>query len=154
MPQFRRAGNDGVSVERRGKLILEWIPRNNTGAGFAWNDKTISSMTAEEVGLLIHQLPDNSVELSHPTYNNSSDGEDNTPVTQLGGDVIEKVFTVEPGEGSTLVFKIDYMMGGVGGQTPPGMEGLPVSYMLYILYILYFLYFLFLVFKMPICLCH
>ena len=96
MPQFRRAGNDGVSVERRGKLILEWIPRNNTGAGFAWNDKTIFSMTAEEVGLLIHQLPDNSVELSHPTYNNVSDGEDNTPVTQLGAGMLLRRINVGP----------------------------------------------------------
>lgn len=127
MPQFRRAGSDGVSVERRGKLILEWIPRNNTGAGFAWNDKTIFSLSVEEVGLLVSQLPDNSVELSHPTY--TSDGEAKaSPVMQMGGDVIEKVFTVEPGDGSTLKFKVDYMMGGVGGQTPPGLEGLPVSY--------------------------
>ena len=151
MPQFRRAGNDGVSVERRGKLILEWIPRNNTGAGFAWNDKTIFSMSAEEVGLLLHQLPNHSVELSHPTYNNTSDGEDNTPVTQLGGDVIEKVFTVEPGEGSTLVFKVDYMMGGVGGQTPPGIEGLPVSYMLLcMLCTTHILYYLFLIFNIHV----
>jgi hypothetical protein len=127
MPQFRRAGSDGVSVERRGKLILEWIPRNNTGAGFAWNDKTIFSLSVEEVGLLVSQLPNNSVELSHPTY--TSDGEAKaSPVMQMGGDVIEKVFTVEPGDGSTLKFKVDYMMGGVGGQTPPGLEGLPVSY--------------------------
>ena len=129
MPNFRRAGNDGVSVERRGKLILELIPRNNTGAGFAWSDKTIFSLSVEEVGLLLSQLPENSVELSHPTYNNSMDGEDSS-VEQLSGDVVEKVFTVEPGEGSTLTFKIDYMSGGIGGQTPPGMEGIPVSYII------------------------
>lgn len=126
MPNFRRAGNDGVSVERRGKLILELIPRNNTGAGFAWSDKTIFSLSVEEVGLLLSQLPDNSVELSHPTYNNSMDGEESS-VEQLSGDVVEKVFTVEPGEGSTLTFKIDYMSGGIGGQTPPGMEGIPTT---------------------------
>ena len=145
MPNFRRAGNDGVSVERRGKLILELIPRNNTGAGFAWSDKTIFSLSVEEVGLLLSQLPENSVELSHPTYNNSMDGEE-SGVEQLSGDVVEKVFTVEPGEGSTLTFKIDYMSGGIGGQTPPGMEGIPVSivFMFDLIYVILYLFYIYL----------
>eukprot|EP00571_Detonula_confervacea_P017319 CAMPEP_0172297456 /NCGR_PEP_ID=MMETSP1058-20130122/473_1 /TAXON_ID=83371 /ORGANISM="Detonula confervacea, Strain CCMP 353" /LENGTH=287 /DNA_ID=CAMNT_0013006613 /DNA_START=50 /DNA_END=913 /DNA_ORIENTATION=+ len=133
LPQFKRAGNDGVSVDRRGKLVLEFIPRNNTGAGFSWQDKTLFSLSVEEVGLVLSQLPGNSMELSHPTYNASSpndgyggDGQD-TNVTQLSGEVVEKVMTVEPGEGATLTFKVDYMKGGVGGQTPPGMEGLPTT---------------------------
>ena len=82
-------------------------------------------------------LPDNSVELSHPTYNNVSDGEDNTPVTQLDGrgDVIEK-------DQRWSLFKVDYMMGGVGGQTPPGLKDCPwVTCCIFVCY--YILYFLF-----------
>lgn len=85
------------------------------------------------MGLLLSQLPESSVELSHPVFNrDGSDGSNagadmSGGVTQLSGDVIEKVMTIEPGEGATLTLKVDYMKGGVGGQTPPGIEGLPVS---------------------------
>ena len=48
-------------------------------------------------------------------------------VRQLGGDAVEKVLTIEPGEGATLRFKVDYVKGGMGGQAPPGVEGMPVS---------------------------
>ena len=48
-------------------------------------------------------------------------------VRQVGGDAVEKVLTIEPGEGATLRFKVDYVKGGVGGQAPPGVEGMPVS---------------------------
>ena len=129
LPNFRRAGNDGVSVERRGKLTLEFIPRNNTGAGFAWQDKTVFSMSCEEIGLLLSQLPGNSVEMSHNVYMSDSDkeGDGDSGFAQHSGDVMEKVMTIEPLEGASLKFKIDYMKGGIGGQTPPGLEGLPVS---------------------------
>ena len=121
LPLFKRAGVDGISVDRRGKLVLEFVPRNNTGSGFAWNDKTLFSLTVEEVGLLLSQLP---------TYGaDDVEGGDFSllGVKQLGGDAIEKVLTINSGEGSTLIFKIDYMKGGVGGQTPPGIEGMPTT---------------------------
>eukprot|EP00584_Thalassiosira_punctigera_P001756 CAMPEP_0172540480 /NCGR_PEP_ID=MMETSP1067-20121228/11483_1 /TAXON_ID=265564 ORGANISM="Thalassiosira punctigera, Strain Tpunct2005C2" /NCGR_SAMPLE_ID=MMETSP1067 /ASSEMBLY_ACC=CAM_ASM_000444 /LENGTH=279 /DNA_ID=CAMNT_0013326349 /DNA_START=78 /DNA_END=917 /DNA_ORIENTATION=- len=131
LPTFKRAGHDGVSVDRRGKLVLEFVPRNNTGAGFAWSDKTLFSLSVEEVGLCLSQLPNNCMELTHATY--SAAGQDEevpsglSGVTQLGGDPVEKVLTVEPGEGATLKFKVDYMKAGVGGQNIPGMEGLPMT---------------------------
>ena len=133
MPNFKRAGNDGIAVERRGKIVLEFIPRNNTGAGFAWNSKTVFSLTPEEVGLLLSQLPSNSVELTHPLFNqggghgDAGDDDDGMVggVMQTGGDAVEKVLSIEPGEGATVTFKIDYMKAGVGGQTPPGAEGFP-----------------------------
>lgn len=136
LPNFKRAGTDGVSVDRRGKLIVEFIPRKriNTGTGLAWNDKTLFTMTVEEVGLCLSQLPENVVELSHPTvqrgYNNNEatgGDEDEGGVTQLAGDDIFKVMTIEAGEGSTLTWKLDYFKDGVGGQTPPGIEGLPYT---------------------------
>lgn len=84
------------------------------------------SLSVEEVGLLLSQLPGSSVELSHHTWSeDASAAEKQHGFEQLSGDAVEKVMTIEPGEGATLTFKIDYMKGGLGGQTPPGMEGLP-----------------------------
>ncbi|KAL9181138.1 hypothetical protein ACHAXT_009943 [Thalassiosira profunda] len=129
LPQFKRAGTDGVSVDRRGKLVMEFIPRNNTGAGFAWNDKVLFSLSVEEVGLLLSQLPGNTVELSHQTRDPNLAGEEGGGygVAQLSGDAIDKVMTIEPGEGATLTFKVDYVKDGVGGQTPPGADTLPTT---------------------------
>ncbi|KAL3810474.1 hypothetical protein ACHAXA_010168, partial [Cyclostephanos tholiformis] len=137
LPIFKRAGNGGVSVERRGKLVLEFVPRNNTGSGFAWGDKTLFSLTAEEVGLLVNQLPLNAVELCHPTYGPDGgegggdvDGFGGTMsdgMRQMGGDPVEKVLSIEPGEGMTLRFKVDYARGGVMGQIPPGFDGAPTT---------------------------
>ncbi|KAL3777965.1 hypothetical protein ACHAW5_003399 [Stephanodiscus triporus] len=135
LPTFKRAGTDGVSVERRGKLVLEFVPRNNTGSGYAWMEKTLFSLTAEEVGLLVGQLPGNAVELCHPTYGGvdgdvggEGGGEGaTTGARQVGGDAIEKVLTIDPGEGATLRFRVDYMKGGVAGQAPPGVEGMPTT---------------------------
>jgi len=127
MPAFKRAGTDGVSVERRGKLVVEFVPRNNDGAGFAWQSKTVFSLSVEEVGLLLSRLPENSVELSHKLYGaEAGDGAgDVSGVDQLAGDVVEKVLTVDPAEGAAATFKLDYMAGGVGGQTPPGLVDTP-----------------------------
>lgn len=144
LPQFKRTGGDGVSVERRGKLLLDFIPRNNTGSGFAWNQKIFFSLTVEEVGLLLSQLPMNSVELSHPVFGpegsgggGSGEGDElggrggSSGVRQYAGDVIEKVLTIVPGEGGTMAFTIDFAKDGVPGQTPPGTEGMPVSVFLH-----------------------
>ncbi|KAL7445792.1 hypothetical protein ACHAXM_011363 [Skeletonema potamos] len=130
LPQFRRAGADGVSVERRGKLVFEFVPRNASGAGFAWNEKTLFSLSVEEVGLLLSQLPGNVVELSHSmNYGVGSDDEGSGGgVMQQSGDLVDKVLTITPGEGATLHFKIDYMKDGIGGQSPPQFdEAKPVS---------------------------
>lgn len=147
LPYFKRAGHDGVAVERRGKLVIEFVPRNTTGTGFAWGDKTSFSLSVEELGLCLSQLPGSGVELSHATYAARGSGiEDGamydgemldggvppaSGVTQVAGDPVEKVLTIEPGEGATLKFKVDFMKGGVGGQTPPGMVGMPVSFVFF-----------------------
>ncbi len=138
LPQFKRSGGDGVSVERRGKLLLDFIPRNTTGSGFAWSEKIFFSLTVEEVGLMLSQLPMNAVELSHPVFGPESGGSEgdepggrggNTSgVRQLAGDMTEKVLTIVPGEGGTVAFTIDFAKDGVPGQIPPGTEGMPVSF--------------------------
>ncbi len=145
LPQFKRSGGDGVSVERRGKLLLDFIPRNNTGSGFAWSEKIFFSLTVEEVGLLLSQLPMNAVELSHPVFGPESGGgggegdelggrgANASGVRQFAGDMIEKVLTIVPEEGGTVAFTIDFTKDGVPGQTPPGSEGMPVSWMIVLL---------------------
>jgi len=122
LPQFKRAGSDGVSVERRGKLVLEFVPRAQTGAGFLWKEKTPFSLSVEEIGLCISQLPGNSVELSHAYYGAESDDEGSrSGVTQTSGDSIEKVLTIQQAEGSSVKFTVDYMKNGVGGEDPSGI---------------------------------
>ena len=132
LPTFKRAGNDGVSVERRGKLVLDFIPRNETGAGFLWQNKIMFSLSVEEVGLCLSQLPGSAVELSHALHygvgmGKEDDGETTLTVTQVSGDLVDKVLTIEPGNGSTVTFKVDFMKNGVGGQTPSGSENILVS---------------------------
>ncbi|KAL7515345.1 hypothetical protein ACHAXN_013304 [Cyclotella atomus] len=118
MPVFKKAGADGISVDRRGKLILEFIPRNTAGAGFAWNTKTAFSLSAEEMGLCLSQLPGAGVELSHKLH--YADSEDGDGMRQLSGDLIDKVLTIEPKDGAAVLFNIDYFKDGVGGQSPDG----------------------------------
>jgi len=111
-----------VSVERRGKLVLEFVPRAQTGAGFLWKEKTPFSLSVEEIGLCISQLPGNSVELSHAYYGAESDDEGSrSGVTQTSGDSIEKVLTIQQAEGSSVKFTVDYMKNGVGGEDPSGI---------------------------------
>lgn len=109
--------------------MFEFVPRNASGAGFAWSEKTIFSLSVEEVGLLLSQLPLNGVELSHSmNYGVGSDDESSGSVMQQSGDLVEKVLTIQPGEGATLTFKIDYLKDGVGGQSPPQFDNvMPVS---------------------------
>ncbi|KAL3787727.1 hypothetical protein HJC23_012153 [Cyclotella cryptica] len=124
MPIFKKAGADGVSVDRRGKLILEFVPRNTAGTGYAWDNKTVFSLGAEEVGLCVSQLPGAGVELSHKSFYGSSDTEDGTKV--YSGEMVDKVLTIEPKEGAAFLFKIDFVKNGVGGQSPDGMD-IPTS---------------------------
>jgi hypothetical protein len=93
-------------------------------------------MSVEEVGLFVSQLPQSGIELSHSLHyggygsGGEEDGGGSGGAKIASGDMIEKVLTVEPGEASSVKFKIDYMKNGVGGQTPPGPDSedkLPVS---------------------------
>lgn len=118
MPVFKKAGADGISVDRRGKLILEFIPRNTAGTGFAWSTKTAFSLSAEEMGLCLSQLPGAGVELSHKLH--YADSEDGDGMRQLSGDLTDKVLTIEPKDGAAVLFNIDYFKDGVGGQSPDG----------------------------------
>ncbi len=117
-----------MSVERRGKLVLEFVPRAQTGAGFLWKEKTPFSLSVEEIGLCISQLPGKRVELSHAYYGSESDDESSrSGVTQTSGDSVEKVLMIQQAEGSSIKFTVDYMKNGVGGEVPPGIV-FPVSY--------------------------
>ena len=126
MPTYKKAGSDGISVERRGKLVLEFVPRNIAGSNYMWDQKTMFSLSAEEIGLCISQLPSAGIELSHKLhYGVQGDDSYSDGVRQLSGDAIDKVLTIEPKEGAALLFKIDYMKDGVGGQSLD--SNIPVS---------------------------
>lgn len=83
---------------------------------------------------MLSQLPSAGVELSHKLYygnsnNSGSDGSDGegSNVKVLSGDLTEKVLTVEPREGATVSFKVDFVKDGIGGQVPEGIT-FPVRY--------------------------
>lgn len=70
-------------------------------------------LSAEEVGFLLHQLPDRQVEFSRKTslYTSSTPG-------QLADDMPEKVMRVTPKEGGQFSLLVDFEKNGMGGQSP------------------------------------
>jgi hypothetical protein len=66
-------------------------------------------LSAEEVGFILHQLPDNTVEFAR-----------RLPAETPGvtADLPEKLFTITPAEGGQFAFKIDFVKDGMGGQNP------------------------------------
>jgi hypothetical protein len=70
-------------------------------------------LSAEEVGFMLHQLPDRQVEFSRKTslYTSSTPG-------QLADDLPEKVMRVTPKEGGQFSLLVDFEKNGAGGQSP------------------------------------
>ena len=70
-------------------------------------------LSAEEVGFLLHQLPDRPVEFSRKigTYTATTPG-------QIADDLPDKVMRITPKEGNQLSLQVDFEKDGVGGQTP------------------------------------
>jgi hypothetical protein len=143
LPKFKHSqgpsnGSNGISLLQKGRMLLEFSPKNQGNQkGFQWNEKISFALTVEEMGLLLSQLPHYSVTLSRrigggessngvvggaapfkrisaSTYEFVSTGTDT-----FTNEYVDKVLTVEPGEGATLTFQIDYRKDGVGGQKAP-----------------------------------
>lgn len=73
-------------------------------------------LSAEEVGFMLHQLPDNEVEFVRKLP---------PSVDQPGAvadDIPEKVVRITPGEGGQFAFSIDFEKNGQGGQVVAGEE--------------------------------
>lgn len=104
-------------------MLVEFAPMNaGSQPGFQWDEKVGFALSVEEIGLLISQLPHYGV-----TFNRKVGGDQSTGfnggsydlVTTSTNDSIDKVLTVQPGDGATITFRIDYMKDGMGGQLSP-----------------------------------
>ena len=69
-------------------------------------------LSAEEVGFLLHQLPDHQVEFSRKISSYTS----NTP-GQIADELPDKVMRITPKEGGQFSLYVDYEKAGVGGQS-------------------------------------
>ena len=114
MPTFKRAGGDGIALQQKGKIAMEFTPFQ--GNRWQWNDSTALFLTPEEVGLLLSQLPHYPVSIvRRDPGTNKMEGTE-TVITSNGdnGD-FSKVLTITPKE-SVISFEIDYTQRGKGGQ--------------------------------------
>lgn len=112
-PVFRCLKNGSLVLEqnKKGRILLEWSPRGDAG-GFDREAQIRFGLSPEEVGFLLHQLPDNEVEFVR-----------RLPAEQPGtsaADMPEKILRITPGEGGQFAFKIDYEKDSVGGQIVGG----------------------------------
>jgi hypothetical protein len=107
---------------KRGRILIEFTPRGPDGS-FHWADQVRVAISAEEVGLICNQLPHYEVSLTRvPRVATGYDGESTEGIASDG--IPNKVLKATPGEGGTVKFSIDYVLNGVGGQSPgPGQEG-------------------------------
>eukprot|EP00527_Entomoneis_sp_CCMP2396_P008401 CAMPEP_0198147714 /NCGR_PEP_ID=MMETSP1443-20131203/37414_1 /TAXON_ID=186043 /ORGANISM="Entomoneis sp., Strain CCMP2396" /LENGTH=254 /DNA_ID=CAMNT_0043812161 /DNA_START=166 /DNA_END=930 /DNA_ORIENTATION=+ len=118
LPQYRVVNNVvSLNPPQRGRVLLEWIPRDAMGKLI--RDKEAAArfaLSAEEVGLLLDQIPNNTVEFFRKPrvqgieYNNVVDddvSENTTP---------EKALRVIPGDAGLVTFKCDFELNGIGGQ--------------------------------------
>lgn len=135
LPTFKPATSDGVALDRKGKIMMSFTPRvdsgGTTGGGFRWQDQITIALAVEEVGLLINQLPSYEVEICRggprPGTTEGTGNMEygmNSGAAQEGGgvqisDAPDKVLTARPGDGATVSFKIDFVRDGVGGQISP-----------------------------------
>lgn len=123
MPKFKSVSNDAISIQQKGRLLIELAP-NNVGnqAGWNWDEKIGFAISVEEIGLLVSQLPHYGVTLSRRVagdQSNGFNGKSYEMISSSSNETIEKVLTVLPGEGATVTFRMDYMKDGVGGKVPP-----------------------------------
>lgn len=112
LPGLKVSKGDILTADttRKGRMLLELTPRGADGK-YVWTDMFRFGLSVEECGLLVNQLPHYKVEFSRAQQqllaqtNNTMDP--------------DKVLTVEPGELGAVNFTIDYVLDGIGGQTPP-----------------------------------
>ncbi|CAB9509446.1 expressed unknown protein [Seminavis robusta] len=109
MPAFRLKSNF-LTIEpgKRGRILLEWIPRSADGR-HAFDNTIRFALSVEECGLVLDQLgKNNNVLLTcrvPPSEESSME------------DVPDKVLQIIAGQGGMANFKVDFELGGVGGQS-------------------------------------
>jgi len=123
-PTFKLSKNSVLAMDasQKGRILLEFAPRG-ADRKFLWEDLIRFGLSAEEVGLLVNQLPHYKVEFSRLSSARGNDGE--KPYgTAMSSDTPDKVLIVEPGELGAINFTIDFVKDGVGGQpSGPGQDG-------------------------------
>jgi hypothetical protein len=124
LPTFKSVANgDGISVQQKGRMLLEFAPTNpGNKPGFQWDEKIGFALSVDEMGLLISQLPHYGVTLVRKVGGDQSNGFGGGSYNLVSSSTTEsmdKVLTAQPGEGATITFRVDYMKDGVGGQIAP-----------------------------------
>jgi Whirly transcription factor len=121
LPTFKIVKGDSIAVDnsKKGKLMIELTPRGNTG--YLWTDQARFALSCEEVGLLCSQLPREDVEFvrtpRQADYDSNGGG-----AAGFNIDEADKVLTVTPGEGESVIFTFDYRKDGNGGHSPSGVQ--------------------------------
>jgi len=93
------------------RLFILRLCTVSTG-GFNRDTQIRFGLSAEEVGFLLHQLPDHQVEFSRKisTYTASTPG-------QIADELPDKVMRITPKEGGQFSLHVDFEKDGVGGQS-------------------------------------
>ena len=117
-PTYRLVKGGAIVVDssKRGRMLVEFTARTSTG-GFAWNEQVRVALSAEEVGLICSQLPQYPVEFSRIAAN-SNDEEENSFGETVTNDMPAKVLSITPGPGAAVTFLLDFVLDGVGNQSP------------------------------------
>lgn len=120
MPKFKTVGNGGLTIGQKGRLLLELSPANPNGQGYNWDEKINFALSVEDIGLMISQLPHYGISLARRLGDNTAgmNGKSYNLVSNTN-ETTEKIFSAKPGDGATILFKLDYVKDGHGGQLPP-----------------------------------
>lgn len=124
MPKFKSVTQDGISLQEKGRMLLELAPaKTGNQRGFNWEEKISFALTVEEMGLMLSQLPHYRVAFGRKIGGNNSTGFNGAGYDLVSAPVsnesIDKVLIADPDDGATITFRLDFQKEGVGGQFPP-----------------------------------
>lgn len=124
MPKFKSVTQDGISLQEKGRMLLELAPaKTGNQRGFNWEEKISFALTVEEMGLMLSQLPHYRVAFGRKIGGDNSTGFNGAGYDLVSAPVsnesIDKVLIADPGDGATITFRLDFQKEGVGGQFPP-----------------------------------
>lgn len=95
MPQFRLIRGDTLVVldgSKRGRILIEWTPREKATGGMAGRDSQVRfGLSPEEVGLLLDQLPEHEVEFVRKVP-----------------DSADKIMIAKPADGGAVAFQVEH----------------------------------------------
>eukprot|EP00551_Chaetoceros_affinis_P001425 CAMPEP_0203641468 /NCGR_PEP_ID=MMETSP0088-20131115/6781_1 /ASSEMBLY_ACC=CAM_ASM_001087 /TAXON_ID=426623 /ORGANISM="Chaetoceros affinis, Strain CCMP159" /LENGTH=181 /DNA_ID=CAMNT_0050496921 /DNA_START=257 /DNA_END=802 /DNA_ORIENTATION=- len=120
IPKFKTSGQDGniINLSERGRMMFQFSPTSSSG--IKWNENITFALSAEELGLLVSQLPYHPVTFVRElTSRQGSAFNDEKYDIVSDDDSVMKTFIVTPIEGASVHFEIDFKKNGIGGQMPP-----------------------------------